>query len=370
MPILEVASVDDLLGPREGRFLGEGFKRVEHSLSELTVSPGAPGVGGIEATAGIDVVGLWSRKGARRQKPHLSTIDAMLFATRLTGLYAAHAFTLAPDAGFTVECVDLKAGSSPDEDELDMFPVSGRLVAADRTGGAWSTTLECRIGSMTARVRARHGAGRAPARTADLYRRAEELPGPWNDAPFGIPHRTREQLLTAVRVTADGAGDLQASAHVTLAPGRAPVAPDGIRDAGRGRLGARPAGEPGSEPGGASSGAPKGAPPDSPATMIDAFIAAMQLGQVLLYTLDGIERAGSNNLWMRRTRVTAGPAPARPGDEVTARLERAMLLPSSAGTWRSADVVGSLHGVESRAGVAHLLPASRPRSTPLERWRS
>ncbi|MEU1408703.1 AvrD family protein [Streptomyces sp. NPDC005728] len=333
MPVLELASIDDFLGPREGRFLGEGFKRVEHCLSDLTVSPGDEGAAGIEATARIAIPSLWSRKGEQRPKPHLSTIDAMLFAAQLTGLYAAHTYLLAPGSRFAVQSVDLKAGSSPDEDELEKFPVSGRLVAADRSGEEWSTTLECRIGSLSARVRARHSAGRAAARTGDVYRRAEELPGPWNNAPFGIPHDMRHQLLTAVRVTADSVEDAQASARVTLAPNRAATVPEG-----------------------------------TPATMIDAFVAAMQLGQVLLYTLDDIERAHSNNLWMRRTRITAGAAPVRPGDEVTASLERPMLLPSSAGMWRRADVVGSLHGVEARASVAHLLPQSRPHSTPSQRW--
>ncbi|TQJ37150.1 AvrD family protein [Streptomyces sp. NBC_00080] len=321
MPSLELASIDDFLGPRDSRFLGEGFKRVERSLNDLTVSPGDEGVGGIQATARIAIPGLWSRKGEQSPQPHLSTIDAMLFGAQLTGLYAAHTLGLTPDARFTVQRVDLKAGARPDEDHLEAVPVSGRLVAAQRAGEEWATTLDCRIGSLTARVHARHSPGRTLARTDRVYAGARELAGPWNHTPYGISHHARRQLLTGVRVSTDDQDDLRATARVTLA-----------RDPAH------------------------AVPPDAPATMIDAFVAALQLGQVLLYTLDGIDRAHSNNLWMRRTRVTAGPALPRPADEVSAALEQTMLLPSPVGTWRTAEVVGSLHGVQARAGVGHLLP--------------
>ncbi|WP_049571877.1 AvrD family protein [Streptomyces sp. SBT349] len=325
MPSLELASIDDFLGPRDSRFLGEGFKRVEHSLRHITVSPGAEGVGGIEATAHISIPGLWSRKGDESQKPHLSTIDLMLFGAQLTGLYAAHALGLPPDARFAVQSIDMKAGSSPDEDELAKFPVSGRLVAAEWDGEEGSTTVDCRIGSLSARVHARHSAGGAQVGTTRGYDGEDELPGPWNTAPYGIPHRARQQLLTAVSVTAEGTADPRASARVALASDREGTVPT-----------------------------------DAPATMIDAFVAALQLGQVLLYALDGFERARSNTLWMRRTRITAGTAPAGREDEVTAALERPLLLPSPEGTWRTAKVIGSFHGVQARASVAHLLPASRP----------
>ncbi|TGB13381.1 AvrD family protein [Streptomyces sp. MZ04] len=325
MPSLELASIDDFLGPRDSRFLGEGFKRVEHSLTDLTISPGADGSGGIEATAHLAIPGLWSRKGENQQKPHLSSIDVMLFAARLTGLYAAHTFGLDPDAPFEVRSIDMKAGSSPDEESLEKFPVSGRLVAAETTGDQWSTTLDCRVGSLSARLHAAHGAGRRQSGDSQAYYVAEELPGPWNDRPYGVPHDARQQLLTGVHVTGDGGEEgLRASAQAMLVPDGAEAARDKAQ-----------------------------------ATMIDAFVAAMQLGQVLLYTLDGIDRAGSNNLWMRRTRITAAAGAPDPGDdELTARLGQARLLPSPSGTWRSAELSGALHGVQARASVVHLLNPS------------
>ncbi len=351
MSSLHLASIDDFLGPREGRFLGEGFKRVAHSLTDLTVTPGPAGTGpaptvpigsiggadgaGIQATAHLALPAAWSRKGDRYPTPHLSSLDVMLFAAQLTGLYAAHACSLGPGDRFEVCSVDIKAGARPDEEGLESFPVTGRLTAAEDTGPLWSTTLDCRVGSLSARVHARHSpARRAPAAPRSYYL-AEELPGPWNDAPYGVPHGTRSQLLTGVRITG-GTEEPYASARVALVPDGAQAPRDG-----------------------------------TPATMIDAFVAAMQLGQVLLYTLDGVERADSNNLWMRRTRITtddprttaddAGTGvPEEAGGEVTARLDRTRLLRSASGTWRTAEISGALHGVRAWASVAHLLASPSP----------
>ncbi|MFD0317915.1 AvrD family protein [Streptomyces flavalbus] len=324
MPSLELASIDDFLGPRDSRFLGEGFKRVEHSLTDLTITPADAGaVGAVEATAHLAIPGVWSRKGGQNQRPHLSSIDVMLFAARLTGLYAAHTYGLAPDARFEVRSIEMKAGSSPDEEGLAKVPVSGRLVAAETAGEQWSTTLDCRVGSLSARVRARHSPGRQPVGGPGAYYLEEELPGPWIDAPYGVPHAARRQLLTGVRVTGDDEDDPRASARVALVP-------DGAGDA-RG---------------------------DASASMIDTLVAVMQLGQVMLYTLDGVDRAHSNNLWMRRATLTLDDGtPPPPDGEVTARLEQPLLLPTAAGTWRSAEVVGALHGVRTRVAVAHLLKA-------------
>lgn len=351
MSSLHLASIDDFLGPREGRFLGEGFKRVAHSLTDLTITPvPAPADGPgrahgpreaacISATAHLALPAAWSRKGDRYPTPHLSSLDVMLFAARLTGLYAAHACSLGPGDRFEVSSVDIKAGARPDEEGLESFPVTGSLAAAESTGPLWSTTLDCRVGSLSARVHARHSPARRPPAAPRSYYLAEELPGPWNDAPYGVPHGARRQLLTGVRIT-DGTEEPSASARVALLP-------DGAR----------------------------GPRETTPATMIDAFVAAMQLGQVLLYTLDGVERADSNNLWMRRTRITtdtthtasgagsgaAGAgAPGEAGGEATARLGRARLLNSAAGTWRTAEISGALHGVQAWASVAHLLASPSP----------
>jgi len=134
------------------------------------------------------------------------------------------------------------------------------------------------------------------------------LPGHWNTAAFGASHRNRTQILSDVDVDERR---LRADAALTIGPGAAE------------------------------------------ATMIDLFVAALQLGQVLLYRLDGLERAASNTLWMRRTVIE--PTNDRTGRFTTA-LENERRLENAAGTWRSADVVAAHSGLALRCSVAHLLP--------------
>src|SRR5690606_21392631 len=142
------------------------------------------------------------------------------------------------------------------------------------------------------------------------YAHADALPGPWNDAPFGVPHRDRRQLLTAVDVLPDAS---LARADLTLDP-------------------------------------------DGPATMIDLFVAALQLGQVLLYSLDGVARADSNTLWMRRTVIR--PAPETPADgRFEVRLREPRQLRGAPGAWRSAEMVPEQAGED--AGTDGRGPASR-----------
>ncbi|MEV7866828.1 AvrD family protein [Streptomyces sp. NPDC088124] len=309
LPLVTLDSVDDFLGAREGRFFGEGFKRVHHSLTDITIGDGT-----ISAAAGLKIPGSWSRKGETNQRPHLSTLDVMLFGAQLTGLYAAHTGRLGPDAPFTVRSLTIKAGRKPQEDDLDTFEASGRLLGMADDG---AITLECRIGLLTVRVEAAAGTGRPPRDPAGeeaRYATAAELPGVWNNAPFGVPHRDRSQFLTSVDITAD-----------------ASVA--------RADLGLAPDGEP---------------------SMVDLFVSALQLGQVLLYSLDGVARSDSNTLWMRRTAI--GPADGtQPSGNGYGRFQVALseprLLNGAQGSWRSADVVTTYAGQRLTCSVAHQLPA-------------
>ncbi|MEV7192562.1 AvrD family protein [Streptomyces sp. NPDC093510] len=326
MPPLELSCVDDVLGPRAGRFLGEGFKRATHSLSGITIAPRPQADAGITATAHLTPPAGRTRQDDRDDIPaRLSAIDAMLFGAQLTGLYAAHTLQLPPDARFAVQHLELRAKTGQGQDEPAKFPVSGRPVDGPHPGPRTATTLECRIGSLTARVHARHSPAPtdSPPGPEQVYDLPQELPGPWNEAPYGIAHTARQQLLTQVSASiAQG----RACARATLAPHRAAAIPAG-----------------------------------SPATMIDALVAVLQLGQVLLYALDGLDHAHGDDLRMRRIRITAAGAPAaRPTDQVSAALAQAQLVPSPAGIWRTAEVRGALHGIQVQAGVAHLLPAAWP----------
>ncbi|MBO7935729.1 hypothetical protein JTP77_007150 [Streptomyces sp. S9] len=329
---LRLDSVDDVLGDRQGRFFGEGFKRVGYSLADITVvpedAPGAPGAPGgsgtkgqVHATAGIHLPDTWSRKGETLQRPHLSTLDGMILAARLTGLYVAHARRLGADARFRVRGVRIKAGNAPDEEGLERFPVSARFrsaVVSAESRGLSTTTMDCTIGAMSVQVEAEHPTG-VEHRAEGRYGDSAELDGLWNHAPFGVSHHERAQFLEDVVADASAG---TADARLTLVDGR---------------------------------DVPKGQAP----TAVDLFVCALQLGQVLLYELDGLTRAGSNTLWMRRTSIEVTPVPdGASGSDGRFRvlLGRSNALPTAEGTWRTARITASLGDLRMSCDVAHLLP--------------
>ncbi|TDU04080.1 avirulence D protein (AvrD) [Streptomyces sp. 846.5] len=320
----QLGSVDDFLGNREGRFFGEGFKRVSQDLTDVTVRPAAAQrEGRIEATVRIGFPEAWSRKGDTDQRPHLSTIDAMLIAAGLTGLYTAHAHGLRSTGHFRVRSLRIKAGTEPDEEKLERLPVLGTLYSSTDlpTPGRGLTVMDCRIGAMTVRITAEHDTDPRAAVTAEgFYQRPEELDGPWNSRPYGASHRGRRQLLGAVR---SSPADRTASAELDISTD--PADPQSAT---------------------------------LPMTMIDLFVSALQLGQILLYELDGVDRASSNTLWMRGTTIDAVPVPAdEPADgRFRTVLDNPVRLATPQGTWRSARIVATHAGMRLTCKVAHLLP--------------
>ncbi|WPO73329.1 MULTISPECIES: AvrD family protein [unclassified Streptomyces] len=319
--ILRISSADDELGSREGRFFGEGFKRVTQALTDITIRDAtheAPGR--IDATAAIGIPGTWSRKGDTHQRPHLSTIDAMVLAAQLTGLYAAHVFELPPTGPFLIRSLAIKAGGTPDEENLGSFAVravhhSTNDIAALRRR---LTAMDCTIGSMTVRVVVEHAATAPTSRTEGFYARPEDLPGPWNDAPYGASHLGRHQFLTGIEADVE-AHTASAELSITTDPG-------GTRRAAL------------------------------PATMIDLFTSALQLGQILLYRLDGLDRATSNTLWMRSTTITPAPGAGSDDGRFHAELVRTNKLPTPQGVWRTGQIVATAAGMRLTCNVAHLLP--------------
>ncbi|MEO3851072.1 AvrD family protein [Streptomyces sp. B8F3] len=216
------------------------------------------------------------------------------------------------------------AGSEPVEDGLGHFSVGATedAVIVGSAPGVRRTTADCRVGAMAVRAEVEHPAGDRTGAAEGAYATAERRPGPWNDAPFGASHFGRSQFVTGV--AAEGDEEMSADLAVTA----------GTRAGG---AGLRP-------------------------TMIDLFVAALQLGQVLLYRYDGIERAASHTLWMRTTSISLADTPDSAGGtayddgRLRVALRRPVKLTTERGTWRVGRLTSTSAGMRLACNVAHLLP--------------
>jgi len=305
-------SPDDHLGVSATRFFGSGYRRVAYQVPAAPVESG-----GVAVTAGVTYPADWSHKSGHAQlRPHLSTVDALILAARVSETAVVHSRGLSPrqHRSAWLRRVEIKAPTTPYEAGLDAFPLSAQL----RAGGAASeAVVDCLVATMRVQCTVAHDLpdGRPAARG---------LLGAEHPGQFGVGYRHRTQSIADVALDRI---NLTASAVVDLAGATA----DGGLEADY-----QPA-----------------------ASMVDSFVVSLQLGQLLLYLLDGLDRGRSNTLWMRRTVIDRPrPTAARAPFTVSVRLADQRLVRSRGEAWRTAMIVGDVDGVQTRCAVAHQLPAT------------
>ncbi|MBD0711692.1 MULTISPECIES: AvrD family protein [unclassified Streptomyces] len=321
-------NISDYLGAPERRFFGEGYKRSRHRLTDFHL-PEPDGAASdaprLAATAQVEYPSDWSRKGDTDQRPHLSTVDVLLLGAQLTeALLTSHlGLTERELATVWLARVRIKAGNRPVEDDLTGFPVSAQLagrLSSPRPGRA-RTAVEATVGTLRIRLEADHpDVPGARPRTAPVVR----------DGGYGDTRRLGVQRVESMQV--------RPGSSVTTADVRLTGGPEGTLDGMEGE--------------------------QQPSVhLVDAFVTALQIGQVLLYELDQVPRADSDTLWMRSTlleattphrpRATAdgGPLPMR------AELRDSVLLHNHLGeTWRRADIAAQLADISVVCSVVHRLP--------------
>ncbi|MEU9167144.1 AvrD family protein [Streptomyces sp. NPDC048420] len=324
-----LASIDDRLGPAEQRFFGRGFRRVRYEPGRLHVSRGNDGAVQASSSVGVHYPADWSRKAGTDLRPHFSTIDGLVVAAQLAEVCLAGP-AAAEGAGHQdawLRAVKLSAGTSPQED-LHRIPVRATLrgtAPAEGNPARRRSTIDCTAGTMRVRCEVDHAPVR-PVVGEAVYDDFSALLGPGAQRYFGEGFTRRRQSVREVEVDHEG---LRATAELdVVTEGPAPTPDRGLEGSYR--------------PG---------------VSMVDAFVTALQLAQVMLYDVDGIRRRDSNTLWMRQTTMTAArPDRAGHGIPVAASLENLGLLRMGGGTWRTLDVVAELAGIQVRSAVTHQLP--------------
>lgn len=299
------ASVDVFLGPAEKRFFGHGYRRVRYKLGMPAFAAHDAGEA-IQFRASILCPTDWSAKADGDQRPHLSTIDALVLGQWAAETAALMILGLTPEAveACAVESITIRAGKTPIEDLADI-EVTAVAVRSDDHSSAWTIT----VGNMRLSYQLRQ---HVPRLDGPAARGAGVAPGGLTDVAVDAATHSCRATLTA-------------GTPVDLLP--------------ESRLGRGLTGGP---------------------SLVDAFVATLQLGQVLLYELDSMSRAQSNTLWMRQTTLTVDADAAGSADEsvaVAVHLDRIQRLELGGAHWRTADVVGAIAGMTVRCAVAHQLPS-------------
>lgn len=316
---LLLPSVDAYLGPSENRFFGAGYRRPTHTIADIAVTSRPDGTGSIAATAAVTYPKDWSRKGAADQPPHLSTVDVIVLGEQLAALYLQAAFGISPsDPDIeALGTIRISAGSTPVENELSGFPVEASTVSTTdaATPTVVCTTFDCTIANLRLIVSLQHARGEQRCTTIAV---PDTAGSPGGLRPFAAGWADRGNTSTNIVINRD-TSTASAQTRFTASPSWLPRPQD---------------------------------------LVIDAFVVALQLGQILLYELDHLDRADSNTLWMRQTEIRW--APQHRGAPIptvtTTTIANPRILNRGADRWRVADIRGDVYGVTVRCAVAHHLP--------------
>ncbi|MEV6411021.1 AvrD family protein [Kribbella sp. NPDC051718] len=320
MPVnTTLPAVDDILGPAAQRFFGRGFRRVGYDVEELTAGC-ADQVPWASASVDVSYPGDWSRKAVGTDlRPHFSTIDALVLGAQL----AEHCLQSpgqdpAVLANGWLRKVRITAGSKPQEDLAGLKATARRKSVTPAEEDGWTVSVfDSAIGAMRVQSEIVHPA--AELESGEWT--AGDLP---QDRYYGAGFKARTQWIRDLEVQ----DQTKATAVLEL-----------------------------SDDGEASANGLEGAYHPAP-SMVDAFVTALQLAQVMMYDLDGVPRQASDTLWMRQTTMTA-PKPSKTREiPVTTELADPALLQMGGDTWRTFTVLADVAGISVRSAVTHRLPGS------------
>jgi hypothetical protein len=317
MTVATYPNVDDVLGPADTRFFGSRYADVAARLTDFEIGADSDGHSCATGLARVDIRGPWSRKGEVDQSPHLSTVDILSLTMQLVDATTAAVRGPAASSLYATR-VGITAPTAPVDADLDRLPVEVEAHVGD---GA--IELAVSVAGFAVRM----SAIAIPHPAAAMRPVAE----PARRSVYADLFRQRVPTVTGVRLADDRpAGPPVGRATVTL-----PEAADG------------PAG---------GVDAVRGAG----VNQVDAFVAALQLGQVLLYRQDRMKRAESDTLWMRRTTIEAvEPRAAVRHAELSVALEDSRLRELRGDTWRLATIAARLSGLfRIDCAVAHRVPAA------------
>jgi hypothetical protein len=119
-------TIDEFLGSGETRYFGGGYLNTEQILTDFSLTE-QDGKIEFQSTGMVVLPEIWSAKGSGKQKPHLSSIDAIEFAVACLGEILKQKFPGSECSIELIERINVVAGKEPVEDTLDAIPLRGIL---------------------------------------------------------------------------------------------------------------------------------------------------------------------------------------------------------------------------------------------------
>lgn len=323
------ATIEEVLGPGDTRYFGQGFQRVTHDLTDVAINSTRI-TGTVTATARVDYPADWSTKTTSPVGPHLSTVDALIIAGQLAEAYLAHGHRLDPSARarMWLRSFDMTAGAAA-QTQLAGIAAHGRR--SSMRIGPWGTntvisTFDFRIGTVRLSCQVQHDVG-TPVLVPATWPHIDLLLGGAAHRHYGRGFTRRRHQIRDVVVDAN-LQQAHAAVHVedTL-----PASPHGM----------------------AASYEPA-------LSLVDATVCTAQLAQVLAYQLEHVKREETDTLWMRGfgMRTDTPALPITDPLTMSGRVVQRKRLDRMGKSWRTYRMDGGIGGIQAVASLAFNVPGA------------
>ncbi|SIO95965.1 AvrD family protein [Vibrio spartinae] len=311
-----ITSIDDILGPSEQRYFGEGYKRTQYECNINYDKDNAQGL--VNVLYKTD----WSQKNTQHRRPHMSTIDAFLIAGRVSyGIIKRHyQLSSHQSSQAWIRHVSIKAGSDALED-LGNVRLSAELSNTTNSPDSLFGTLtrvKTNLGSMEIEVVIDHEAMVEHSCSIESITDDDEYFT--NDFRLRSCHLANNTFYDSTGAVSSELLFQCSGKPSTGAMGQYPYA----------------------------------------LMMVDWLTCFAQLSQLVMYRLDKLDRSKTYNLWMRSVSVTT-PYPIIPRRKhmLTLCSMKNSLVKKKDFSWRLATVNGAVSGhpeFSITAKLCHQLP--------------
>ena len=332
--MINVRHVDvvTLLGDANQRYFGEGYRAVQQELTNVHIAPNDQGTLCVAAWLRLVYPLGWSAKeGQKPRQPHLSTLDAFLTSVQLADALLLVSAGVGPEKRrwSWIQSVSIRAGTMAVQ-ELDAISVTGEIVSVSTPcnpllGSNKRIEMRFRVGALYVYLIIVTQAREICEETVS-YSHIDEVLGPQNCRYHGDGFKSHRLNLRL--------GCMENENAITVSLEKQVGCEDFV------------------DIGAAYTNSP---------TLIDCILGQAQVSQMLLYNLDHIDRAVSENLWMRKVMLVAdGPELSTVSRfKADTSISRTQLLRLAGKTWRTTDFDGRFGHIATKYNLAHALPTKK-----------
>jgi hypothetical protein len=286
--------IDEFLGDKKTRYFGSGYINSTHEIDNFSTSSDSIEKLIFFCTGKVLLPRVWSIKGENEQKPHLSTIDIIELSMLTFNKFIHEIDNKITCAKKLIHKLHITAGKVPIESDFDQIEITGDLKRFSRD----LNILNLNISNMSIQIYYQSDISEIKR---DDYNSYIKTPLEITDVMINVDELKATALVNNKRILKE---------HI------------------------------------------------EPWSISCLFAAGLQLGQILLYRLDLIDRENSNTLWMKRTEIQF--LSSTPNIDVShpifTRLENVKRYEKQDGDWRRADICSFIGNTKIICSVTHKLP--------------